>query len=67
VVKRRTLTIRPIHAEGDGRRENNGSNSGACFSLSTKVRIASGAAHLVEDAAVIRIQAALVEKETLLH
>ena len=36
-VKRSTLIIRPIQADGDGRRENSGRNSGACAVLAKLV------------------------------
>lgn len=68
-MKRSTLTIRPIQADGDGRRENSGRNSGACAVLAKLVVACEYlmTPHLVEDAAIVWVESAFIKKETFLH
>jgi hypothetical protein len=67
-----TLSNLPNVVAGDGRRVNNGKNKGALNVDIISIWIASittwdSCSNLVEYTAVVRIKAALVEEEALLH
>lgn len=65
-----TLRILPIHVVGEGRSEKTGRRSGDCNSVNVVSIVyfrVMNLADLVEDASVVRIKPAFVEKQAFLH